>query len=186
MLQARIDKIDRWRYQQVAAYCLGATLDIACGLKGLREFIPQGSYRGCDLMGGDIHCSAYQLPFKDRSFQTTVLGEALEHMGMPLLALEEAARVCRQRIIITVPNNYSLVKLSRLLMGRREDIEPEHVLSFNSCNLERLLDQVGFAVVEHFCFPLRLQCFPELPVKSRFGYWLFVVADRRAIAAEGQ
>lgn len=52
------------------------------------------------------------------------------------------------------------------------------IISYNSWNLARLFEQVGFKVRESFCFPLRLQLFPELPIKSRFGYWLFSIADR--------
>jgi SAM-dependent methyltransferase len=178
MLQPRLEKIDLWRYERVAAYCVGQTLDVACGLRGLSRFVSEDRYIGCDLEGGSVRCSAYDLPFRAMSFDTVVLGEVLEHLEMPVAALKEASRVCRRRMIITVPNDYSLVRLSRLLLGRPVEIEKEHILSFNSWNIAKMLRGTGMEMIESFCFPLRLQCLPEIPVRSRFGYWLFVIADR--------
>jgi ubiquinone/menaquinone biosynthesis C-methylase UbiE len=178
VLQSSIQKIDQWRYKLISHYCIGKTLDVACGLKGLSEFITPNQYMGCDLRGGDIQCTAYQLPFGNQSFDTIVLGEALEHLGMPLVALKEAGRVARTRIVVTVPNNYSLVKLSRLLLHREVEIETKHILSYNSWNLKMLLKEIGFKTIETFSYPLRLQFVPEIPVKSQFGYWLFAIADR--------
>ena len=107
-----------------------------------------------------------------------MLGEVLEHLGMPIVALKEAGRVARKRIVVTVPNNYSLVKLSRLLLHREVEIETDHVLSFNSWNLKMLFKEIGFKTIETFTFPLRLQFFPEIPLKSQFGYWVFAIAER--------
>jgi SAM-dependent methyltransferase len=177
MLQPRIQKIDRWRYKQVSRYCLGNVLDVACGLQGLTDFVPRNRYVGCDLNGGNLLCSAYNLPFLDKSFDTVVMGEVLEHLGMPLVALQEASRVAKLRIIVTVPNDYSLVRLSRVMLGRHADIEAEHILSYNSWNLKQLFSMTGFVLKEYFCYPLRLQFLPEIPVKSKFGYWLFAIAD---------
>ena len=178
MLQPSVTKIDRWRYKLISTYCISSVLDIGCGQKILSEYLPADSYTGCDIEGGDIRCSVYALPFRERAFDTVVMGEILEHIGNPLYALEQAAAVAKQRIIVTVPNDYSLVRLSRLIAGRETEIEPEHIISYNSWNLARLFEQVKFTVRESFCFPLRLQLFPEIPIKSRFGYWLFSIADR--------
>jgi len=134
--------------------------------------------RGHRRRGGDGQGSAYALPFGDHSFDTVTLCEILEHLDRPLHALSEAARVARTRIVITVPNDYSLVRLARLALGRPVEIEHEHILSYNGWNLTRLLERVGFGVVEEFSYPLRLQCVCNLSIRSRFGYWLFCVADR--------
>jgi len=128
--------------------------------------------------GGGGQGAAYALPFGDHSFDTVTLCEILEHLDRPLHALSEAARVARTRIVITVPNDYSLVRLARLALGRPVEIEHEHILSYNGWNLTRLLERVGFGVVEEFSYPLRLQCVCNLSIRSRFGYWLFCVADR--------
>ena len=46
------------------------------------------------------------LPFKDKEFDTAVLGEILEHVDDPIQVLKEAKRVAKKKIIITVPNEY--------------------------------------------------------------------------------
>lgn len=178
-LQKKITKIDSWRYEKIAEYCQGDTLDIACGLRGLETYL-SNKYVGCDLNGGDLIASAYSLPLPDKSFDTVVMGEVLEHLGMPLIALSEASRIARQRIVVTVPNDYSLVRLARVALGRHADIEPEHLISYNSWNIHQLFAEVGFELNEHFCFPLRLQLFPEVKTKTRFGYWLFAIGNVKA------
>ncbi|MDY6973421.1 MAG: methyltransferase domain-containing protein [Thermodesulfobacteriota bacterium] len=178
MLQQYMTRIDRWRYKVVSTYCVNSVLDIGCGKKGLMQYIAPDKYVGCDLAGGDLLCSAYDLPFKDRAFDTVVLGEILEHLGNPLIAIKQASMLADKRVIVTVPNDYSLVRLIRLMIGREVEIEQEHLLSFNCWNLARLFELAGFEVRESFCFPLRVQCLPEIPLKSRFGYWLFSIADR--------
>ncbi|KAB2933387.1 MAG: class I SAM-dependent methyltransferase [Candidatus Contendobacter sp.] len=179
MLQQRVQKIDKWRYSLIAKFCQGKTLDVGCGLQQLAAYLNKDHfYIGSDVEGGAVNCSAYKLPFSDGSFDTVILAEILEHLEMPLVALQEAARVSSKRIIVTVPNDYSLVRLARLLLGKEVEIEQEHLLSFNSFNLKMLLNRVNFNLIESFSFPLRIQILPEIPIRSRFGYWLFCVADR--------
>lgn len=182
ILQPKIRRADRLRYRLMSCYLEGNVLDVGCGLQGLGHYVESDRYLGCDLNGGSVRCVAEALPFASRSFETVVLGEVLEHLTSPFDALAEAARVASARMVITVPNNYSLVRLTRLALGREVEIEPEHVFSFNAWNFARLLERLSFEVAVSFSYPLRLQLFPELPIRSRFGYWLFVIADRRRAA----
>ena len=46
---------------------------------------------------------AYSLPFGDKSFETVTLLEILEHLERPQDAVNEALRIARSRVIITVP-----------------------------------------------------------------------------------
>lgn len=55
-----------------------------------------------NLVRGDAH----KMPFKDDSFDTVVLGDILEHVIDPVSVLLEVDRISRQRIIITVPNEF--------------------------------------------------------------------------------
>lgn len=52
-----------------------------------------------------------RLPFKDKSFDTVVMGDSIEHDRDPGAMVRDAARVARQRVVITVP------------MDTREDAE---------------------------------------------------------------
>lgn len=50
-----------------------------------------------------VQANAEALPFRDKSFATVALCECLDHMENPRLAIKEALRVARLRIIATLP-----------------------------------------------------------------------------------
>jgi len=58
-----------------------------------------------NLVENFVRADAHHLPFKDKSFNTAVLAEILEHVENPIQVLKEAKRVAK-KIIITVPNEY--------------------------------------------------------------------------------
>lgn len=53
-----------------------------------------------------IRCFAEDIPVKDKSFDTVCLGDILEHVKDPDKVLKEAKRISRDRIVITVPNEW--------------------------------------------------------------------------------
>jgi len=52
-----------------------------------------------------VQADAHNLPFKDKEFDTAILGEILEHVESPVQVLKEAKRIAN-KIVITVPNEY--------------------------------------------------------------------------------
>jgi hypothetical protein len=180
-MQFSLDRIDRWRYARVAAHCTGAVLDVGCGRQILRTCLARDTrYVGVDLEEpGALRASALALSLLPLSFDTVVLCEVLEHLEAPGTALREAAAISRKRIVITVPNDHSLVRLARLALGRDIEIDPEHVATLNPVNIRLVLGRVGFEVIQQYAFPLRIQLLPALKCRSRFGYWHFVVAQRQ-------
>lgn len=90
------------------------TLEIsAAALKGVasafKEVGAEGAYEGTVLARAARLCvvgDAQNLPFKDNSFQTAVLGEVLEHYSKEeaVWILLEAARVAERFVVISVPN----------------------------------------------------------------------------------
>lgn len=166
------------RLERIGRFCRGSVLDVGCGDSILEGCLDSGTYFGIDIRSGDIVGSALDLPVSKLSVDTVVLCEVLEHLEDPARAIGQAAEVARERIVISVPNEYSLVRLARLVFGREIEPEPEHLLDLTASHLERSLARCGFKVAERTAFPLRLQGFPLVPLKSRFGYWTIVVADR--------
>lgn len=83
-------------------WATGFTLNIGCGDNpaGIGNVqLDLDVWRHDNFVWGDAH----HLPFKDSSFDTVVLGDMLEHALHPEQVLEEAKRVTRSRIVITVP-----------------------------------------------------------------------------------
>jgi len=53
-----------------------------------------------------IRCFAEEIPVEDNSYDTVILGDILEHVKDPNIVIQEAKRIARNRIVITVPNEW--------------------------------------------------------------------------------
>lgn len=53
-----------------------------------------------------ILADGIELPFSENEFQTVILAEVLEHVDNPIAVMMEAKRVSKQKILITVPDEY--------------------------------------------------------------------------------
>ena len=92
-------------------YVKGLTLDVGCGRRPYEKtyFANAKKYVGVDYLSDrsrpDVICSALRLPFADRSFETVVSTEVLEHVPDPLQALREMRRVLKAGgfIILSTP-----------------------------------------------------------------------------------
>ena len=96
---------------QAREYIRGALLDVGCGRKPYRDTYFSGAqtYTGVDYLTDrsepDIVASATDLPLNDKSFDTVVSTEVLEHVAEPLRALREMQRVLKPGgyLILTTP-----------------------------------------------------------------------------------
>ena len=92
-------------------YVRGKLLDVGCGRKPYKDtyFSAAASYTGVDRATEnsqpDIVASALDLPFEDKSFDTVVSTEVLEHIPDPLCALRQMYRVLKPggHLILTTP-----------------------------------------------------------------------------------
>ncbi len=73
--------------------------------------------------------SAYQLPYRDSSFDLVLASEVLEHLDTPIEALEECWRVTRKYCVFSVPNEpiWRVANLMRLRYLSRMGNTPGHV-----------------------------------------------------------
>lgn len=114
--------------------------------------------------------SIYNVPFEDSSFDTIIFRECVEHLNFDL-ALIEAKRIVRKRVIIFQTNFNLLVSLFRYLIKQRE---------FNPQDLgyyESILKKNGFTITyvafrDPVAFPLsggyvRPQLIPHYPQLER-------------------
>ncbi|NDJ53495.1 MAG: class I SAM-dependent methyltransferase [Chloroflexi bacterium] len=96
-------------------HAIGSTaLDIGCGRGWYASALADAGFRvtGMDqtkrvdderihVIEGEIQAP---LPFDDASFDTVLMFDILEHLGEEAAILDEVARVCRQRLILSVPH----------------------------------------------------------------------------------
>lgn len=133
---------DELRLRVVSKYCSGRILDLGCNNGELKQYIDKNKtkYLGLDIKGDgcDIQGNLYNLPFKNQSFDTVTLFEVLEHLENPLAALKEASRVSRSKIVISVPNPYSIIELATLVIRNRNTNAPYHVNLFGDNEIEQL------------------------------------------------
>jgi len=67
-------------------------------------------YHGLDAQGGrnvDVVASAYALPYRSDQFDLVMSGQLIEHLELPLVAVEEMKRVCRPGgwVLLVAPFN---------------------------------------------------------------------------------
>jgi 2-polyprenyl-3-methyl-5-hydroxy-6-metoxy-1,4-benzoquinol methylase len=74
-----------------------------------------------------ICADGFSLPLADKSFDTVILAEILEHIDNPLKVLLEAVRVCRERIVITVPTDLN---------------DPTHISQFDKARMSEMIGAV--------------------------------------------
>jgi ubiquinone/menaquinone biosynthesis C-methylase UbiE len=79
------------------------------------------------------------LPFNDRSFDTVLILEVIEHVANIEGVLGEAFRVARKNVLITVPNseNIELMKANDVTYAHM--LSSDHMHFFNPDSLEGLL-----------------------------------------------
>jgi ubiquinone/menaquinone biosynthesis C-methylase UbiE len=130
-----------------SSHAMGRLLDIGCGLKPFAPiFAPYvDEHVGVDhpdsphaLTSVDLLATAYEIPLPERSFDTVLMSEVLEHLERPQEALSEAFRLLRPggKMILTAPFIWALHE------------EPRDFYRYSPYGLRYLLGGVGFEVLE--------------------------------------
>lgn len=97
----------------------GKVLDVGCGNNYFKKLIP-GKCIGIDKYGdADVVKDISEgLPFAEKSFDTVVAFDVLEHIDDLHFLFDELCRVARKWIVVTLPNMYEWrFRLSFLLGG---------------------------------------------------------------------
>ncbi len=140
-------------YPRICQRLRGRTLDVGCGIGDFLQFWP-------DTVGVDInprtvaYCRAHgldarliepdQLPFDDKSFDSVLMDNVLEHIADPTALLRELRRVLRPegRLLIGVPG----------VLGW--DCDEDHKVRYDETSLSFTLRACDFAPMELFYTPL--------------------------------
>jgi SAM-dependent methyltransferase len=187
-------------------YAEGRILDVGCDEGCLRAEFP-GRYVGIDRAGQPdlIVDLEGRLPFQDEEFDTVICTDVLEHVEEAHRLMAELGRVCRGRIILSLPNCWAAL-WGALLRGAGElkqyglpvDPPPDrHRWFFNYEQAETFIrgqaDRLGFAV--RVCEPYYgrdglikraaglLYAFDQRRRRNLFARALWVVLERPAEAA---
>ena len=95
-------------------------------------------------------------------FDVIVLGEVLEHIPNPgnlLAGLKELMGLGRTRLIISVPNAFSLTGLLSFARGV-ESVHPDHNFWFSRTTLRTLLAKSGLCVLEEYVYVFDVDYLP--------------------------
>ncbi|MBU4185208.1 MAG: class I SAM-dependent methyltransferase [Proteobacteria bacterium] len=131
-------------------------LDVGCSIG---EYSREMSVRGFNCVGVDYNpkyiekakakgveayvMDACHLDFKDKSFDSILMFEILEHLGDPLSALQEAGRVAKKSIMLTVPNFSKFHELNNCKLTYGDVLEEDHVNFFTKEELKALLNKIS-------------------------------------------
>ncbi len=85
------------------------------------------------------HMNAEKLNFPDKSFDTVIMLEVLEHIEDPDAALKEIVRVARKNLILSVPNLSPLEVCVEYNVIMHHFFETTHLNFFTKSMLERFL-----------------------------------------------
>lgn len=148
---APIHTTSTYMVELISRYAGKEIVDIGCAYG---NYCKELNKMGFDCMGIDFNldyckeaskeitvCAmeAENLGFADKSVDTIVMSEVLEHIQNPYKALEEIVRVTRKNFILSVPNLDPVVECVKYNVVMHHFLEPTHVNFFTRAMLERFL-----------------------------------------------
>lgn len=108
-------------YANFAGEIRGPVLDVGCDERSLRGYLPPGTrYIGVDHFGAPTvraDLLSGSLPFHDRSVDSVVCLDTLEHLDAIHHAFDELCRVAGRTVLVSLPNPLELPFRIRLAAG---------------------------------------------------------------------
>ena len=118
--------------------------DLKVGIEVTDDWVKKGRLLYKDILF--IVASAYELPFKDRAFDTLIMIDVIEHLHHPKDALKEMKRVLMNNgILILQTPNYPIKHLYDIKNWLRTEWkqdwkdDPTHVSKFSFYSIEKLV-----------------------------------------------
>ena len=153
----------RYIVEHFAPLLRGSVLDVGFDTRRLKALIPDSDYVGIDIGGDpDIRINLEQhdrLPFDDNQFDAVVCTDVLEHLDSLHHVFDEMVRVCRGKLIISLPNPWNNLR-KRIPRGRgtpryyglpAQRPDDRHKWFFN------VTDQVAFMQAQTTRHPLTIE-----------------------------
>jgi 2-polyprenyl-3-methyl-5-hydroxy-6-metoxy-1,4-benzoquinol methylase len=126
-------------------------LDVGCGFGAYSSALSIEGWNcvGCDINFDYLRQAAANglpavnvdsvLPFRDRSFDTVLMFEVLEHVSHVDKLLGEAFRVARKNVMITVPNSENIEQMQANDVTYAHMLSSDHLHFFDPASLDHLL-----------------------------------------------
>ena len=106
------------KYQK---YLKGKVLDVGCWNKHLEKYLSRDvEYTGIDVGGNPdifVDLEKRKIPFQNNEFYCVVCTDVLEHLNNIHQVFDELIRVSRRYVIVSLPNNWCVIK-KNILKGR--------------------------------------------------------------------
>lgn len=103
-----------------------------------------------------IRMDAQKTAFRDKSFDTVILVEVLEHVTESRSVLAECARIARSNVLITTPNHESYFWLKSRGLYLEASLPSDHLHFFTKDTLENLLGRTFSAYSVFYAEPITL------------------------------
>ena len=181
------DNINPDRKAMLDQYVVGnRVLDAGCGGGGYVRYLSQCGYDAVGVDNQDqflalaVHAPSggqfvnadltEGLPFDDKSFDTTICFDVLEHVDDERV-LRELARVTRKRLIITVPQEAGWILDYGLLFSTYRDAT--HLRYYTEDSLRNLIATVQFnklSISGEYNIPLRRLVLNKFKPRSKYKY----------------
>lgn len=94
------------------------------------------------------------MPINQR-IDLVVAGEILEHLSNPGLCLKGISKIMRQypsKLLVSVPNAFSLRLFAPVVFQRTEMVHPAHTAYYSVTTLSELLGRYGFGICELYAY----------------------------------
>lgn len=125
-------------------YCLVVDVELS--------YLEEAKSKGVDT----VRMDARHLAIREKSFDTVLLVEVIEHVGDVLSVLKEASRVSSCNVIITTPSHDSYFWLKSRELYVEAALPPSHVDFFTKPSLEKVLARVFESYRVLYGEPIRL------------------------------
>lgn len=95
-----------------------------------------------------IVCSSLNLPFKERVFDSVILGEIIEHVENPYKLLRTSNRVLKQNgiLVLTTPNGLRISQIIRALSRKTIPLWGQHFYEFTPSTISSMVKRTGFNI----------------------------------------
>ena len=114
--------------------CIGCDINL--------DYLKQAVQQGLPVVNVDT-----KLPFSDRSFDSVVMFEVIEHVVDMQSILKEAFRVARKNVLITVPNSEDIERMKANDVTYAHMLSSDHLHFFDPDSFKSLLEPYSRQVV---------------------------------------